>query len=58
MDFFFNFQNYAGGWLEFHFMAHALPAGLAGHLDQVILFMWPKNGRFYHFPYSSSHEKK
>ena len=21
-------QNYAGGWLEFHFMAHALPGGL------------------------------
>ena len=21
-------QNYAGGWLEFHFMAQALPRGL------------------------------
>ena len=21
-------KNYAGGWLEFHFMVHALPKGL------------------------------
>ena len=26
--FFIDVQNYAGGWLEFHFMVHALPEGL------------------------------
>ena len=34
-------QNYAGGWLEFYFMVHALPRR-AGHLDQVVLLVLPK----------------
>ena len=28
VEFFIYIQNYAGGWPEFHFMAHALPGGL------------------------------
>ena len=27
-SFFIYVQNYAGGWLKFHFMVHALPGGL------------------------------
>ena len=30
-------QNYAGGWLEFHFMVHALPGGL---VILIKLFYW------------------
>ena len=28
LSFFIYAQNYAGGWLEFNFMVHALPGGL------------------------------
>ena len=28
VEFFIYVHNYAGGWLEFHFMVHALPGGL------------------------------
>ena len=37
-------QVYAGSWLEFHFMVHALWGGV-GHLDQVILLVWPNSGQ-------------
>ena len=33
-DFFIYIQNYAGSWLELHFMVQALP-GRVGRLDQV-----------------------
>ena len=38
-DFFIYIQNYAGSWLELHFMVQALP-GRAGRLDQVFLVVW------------------
>ena len=39
--FFVYVQNYAGGWLEFHFMAHILPGPGRLVLDQVIILVWP-----------------
>ena len=37
VEFLIYVQNYAGGWLEFHFMAQALPGGL---FVSIKLYYW------------------